>query len=365
MLAPEIISRYLQGEEVALPLEQIASALAELQDATPPARRLAEKHRLNLLVQMSNPALIDQTTATLREFTQTYPGRAHMLVLNPYSEEEELTAAVSVLQAQSGDKAIISGEQVLFLASGTRVGEVAALVGPLLQAELPVCYWFVNGIPADTPLLEQLRARELLLLFDSSRAEDLGITLARANALLEEGLRLSDLNWTRLAPWRTALEEVLARAANLRCNKISFTLGGALEENNLGQAAILLSWIAHRLGWELIETLDYAQGCFRAVWEKAGGEIVAEIKSQPEALPELQALELAMSIDGKAMAAQLVLQAQGATPHIEVSFDEAEQARRSYEFQTPALAELLRREFERQTLPAEYREVLALATKLV
>lgn len=364
MLAPEIINRYLRGEEVSLPPTQIAFTLAELQSAIPHAQRLAEMQRLHLLVQMSSPALIDQTTVSLREFTQKYPSRAFMLVLAPHSEEEELTAAVSTLLAQE-NSATTSSEQILLLASGARVGEVAALVLPLLQVELPVCYWFVDGIPADTPLLEQLRTRDPFLLFDSAQAEDLGLTLARANALAEENLRLSDLNWIRLAPWRTAVTEVLAQVASRRLEKVTLTFGGALDENNLGQSALLLSWLAQSLGWELMETLDYAQGSFRAVWTNAGSEIIAEIKSQSEGSPELHALELVMTNAGETSTAQLVLQAGASTPHIAVHLEAAPQTQRTYELQTLPLAELLQQEFERKTFPAGYREVLALATKLV
>lgn len=355
----EIVDRFLRGEEISLPLAQIVDTFAALQPAAPPERRA-------FVVQMSNPALIDQIAITLRELAQTEPCFAMMLVLNPHSEENELTATVSALLAQQEGRSIVNGEQFLLVAGGASVERAVPLALPLLQNNLPLCYWLVQGIPADTPLLEQLRARAPLMIIDSSQTEDLGITLARANALLEENARLSDLNWARLAPWRVVLEEALAQPQFHDLEKISFTLGGTvLDENHLGQPILLLSWLAHRSGWEVLETLDYTQGRFRVVWEKEGREIVAEIQNKDDAPTELLAIELSARLAEPAATAQLELQAGASDSSVRIVASHAKQAVREHEFQMPSVAELLRQELERQTNAADYGVVLALATKLI
>lgn len=355
----EIVDRFLRGEEISLPIAQIVETLAALQPAAPPERRA-------VVVQMSNPALIDQIALTLRELAQTEPCFAMMLVLNPHSEEDELTATVTALLTQHEGRSIVNGEQFLLVAGGASVEHAVPIALPLLHNDIPLCYWLVQGIPADTPLLEQLRTRTPVVIIDSSQTEDLGITLARANALLEENTRLSDLNWARLAPWRVVLEEALSQPQFHELEKISFTLGGAvLDENHLGQPVLLLSWLAHRLGWELLETLDYAQGRFRVVWEKEGREIVAEIKTKADAPTELHAIELCAHFAESPATAQLELQAGASDSSVRIVATYAKQTARQHEFQMPALAELLRQELERQTNAADYGVILALATKLI
>ncbi len=364
MPSPEIIERFLRGEELPLAVDHIAAELEQLWQALPAERMPTRDYHLNLLVQMSNPALIDQTTATLREFAQIHPCRVLLLVLNLHSEQEELSASVTALLAQKEGGQVARCEQIMLLASGgVSVARAVALALPLVSAELPVAYWFVQGIPAETPLLTRLRNQMPRLMFDSFMTEDLGITLARAHTLFESTPQLGDLNWQRLAPWRAILEEALAKPECKHLEKISFILGGEiLDENHIGQPVLLMSWLAQRLEWELVETLDYVRGTFRAVWEKDGREIVAEIKNTNTQAQELNALELTTDFAGQQTVLTFARVDSGTSSALQIVL-----AHETCKQDLPALEmhELLRQEFERKTDAKYYQETLELATKLI
>lgn len=364
MPTSEIAERFLRGEEAPLAVDQIETDLSRLWQAAPVAR----DYKLTLLVQMSSPSLIDQTAVALRAFAQTQSCRMLLLVLNPHSEQEELTASVTAIISPP-----IASEQILLLASGASVTHVVALAAPLVRAEAPLVYWFAQGIPEETPLLALWLNKAPQIVFDSLSVEDLGLTLARAHELFESTSRLVDLNWQRLAPWLAVLEEIFAKpetASSLaNIEKISFFVGGeALDENQISEPVLLLSWLAQRLGWELIETFDYAQGAFRGVWEKDGREFGAEIKNTSAATTELRALSLTarageeqivLSIARAESAAGEVLQAK-----LVRGAQETELLKRPIGV-APTIADILLGKMERQAYEPNYQTTLALATRLI
>ncbi|NUO78479.1 glucose-6-phosphate dehydrogenase assembly protein OpcA [candidate division KSB1 bacterium] len=373
MPSSDIIERFLQSEELPVAVDQIESELAKLWRAVPTDRNLTRVCESNLLVQISSPALIDYVAAAVRALGRQHPCRALVLVMNPHAEEEELSASITaLLDAKEAGQRVRGCEQILLLASGQRVQQVSELAFPLVLADLPLRYWFAQGIPEETPLLERLLANEAHVIIDSLTVEDLGITLARANALFDKAKHLGDLNWQRLAPWRIQLEEILAKpeAANLAedAARLSFVLGNeVLDENQIGQPLLLMSWLAQRFGWELVETLDYVKGSFRCVWEKEGREIVVEIKNTEAAAQELVAFELAGSPEQQ-IALLMTRVTSGASFSLQTVL--ARNGENVLQQQTPAqpapaFAELLLHEFERATVDQSYKETLALATKLI
>ncbi len=374
MSSPNIVERFLRGEELPVAADQIENVLAMLWQAVPAERNITRASEINLLAQMSSPALIDRTAAIVREFSKRHPCRALLLVLNPGSEQEELTSSVTPLfDSQDAGQKITGGEQILIIASGQRARQASALASPLVLPDLPVAYWFVQGIPAEAPLLESVLEKDPRVIFDSLTVEDLGITLARANALFEKNRYAGDLNWQRLAPWLTQLEEIFAKpeAASLTAGiaSLSFVIGGEiLDENQIGQPALLMSWLAQRFGWELVETLDYVKGAFRSVWEKERREIVVEIKNTNAAMKELCALEFVARSAQEQSTLTITRVENGARFSLQTVL--SRDGQNSLQQQTPthappALAELLLREFEREAIDESYKKTLTLATKLI
>ncbi len=374
MPSSDIIERFLQSEELPVAVDQIESELAKLWEAVPGDRNLTRVCQSNLLVQIGSPEFIDHVAAAVREFARQHPCRALLLVMNPHAEEEELSASVAaLLDAKEAGQQIMACEQILLLASGQRAQQVSELAFPLVLADLPLWYWFAQGIPEETPLLDRLLANEAHVLIDSLTVEDLGVTLARANALFDRAKHLGDLNWQRLAPWRMQLEEILAKpeAASLveDVARLSFVLGNEmLDENQIGQPVLLMSWLAQRFGWELVETLDYVKGSFRCVWEKEGREIVVEIKNSEAATKELVAFELAAGSPEQQIALLMTRVESGASFSLQsVLLRNGENVlqQKTPAYPAPAFAELLLHEFERESVDQSYREALALATKLI
>lgn len=374
MSSPEILQRFLRGEELAVAVDQIENVLAMLWQAAPAERNLTRVCETNLIVQMSSPALIEQAAALVREFAKRHPCRALLLALNPDSEENETAASVTPLfQAHDDARSTTGSELILVIAGGENVREAYASASALVLPDMPAAFWFVQGIPAETPLLESRLEKEPRLIFDSNTVEDLGITLARAHALLEKGKHVADLNWQRLAPWRTQLEKALGtpEGSGLTENaeKIVLLVGGeVLDEKRIGAAVLIISWLAQRGAWKLIETLEYADGGFRALWEAAGGEVVSEIRLAESAAGDLHALELTAHAANEKVVLQITRGGNAAGNMLQATLSRNAQnvlPVSIVEHEQPGLQELFLHEFERAGRDEVYKEILALATQLV
>jgi glucose-6-phosphate dehydrogenase assembly protein OpcA len=374
MSSPEILQRFLRGEELAVAVDQIENVLAMLWQAVPAERNLTRARETNLIVHMNSPALIEQATALVREFAKRHPCRALLLALNPYSEENEMAAAVTPLfHAHDDTRSVTGSELILIIAGGEKVREVYPAASALVLPDLPAAFWYVQGIPAETPLLEGLLEKEPRLVFDSNSVEDLGVTLARAHALLEKNKHVADLNWQRLAPWRTQLEKVLStpEGSGLAENaeKIVLHVGGEiLDEKRIGAAVLMMSWLARRGDWKLVETLDYAECGFRALWETAGREVVSEIMLADTAASDLHALELSAHAANEKVVLHLARAENAAGFALQTTLSRHAQNLlpvSTLEHVQPSLQELFIHEFERADRDEVYKDTLALATQLV
>lgn len=374
MSSSNIVERFLRGEELAVAADQIENVLAMLWQAVPAERNVMRVCERNLIVQMRSPALIEQTAALVREFSKRHPARALVLALDAQSEEDGLTSYVTPLFDENIEtQQNRASEQILVIASGQKAREVYALVSTFVLPDVPATFWFVQGIPSETPLLERLLEKDPRVVFDSSMPEDLGLTLARANALLEKNKHVADLNWQRLASWVTQLQEALRapEGASLAENaeKITLLLGGeVLDEKQIGAAVLLMSWLARHGGWQLVETIEYVEGRLRAAWEKAGREIVAEIKLAEKTERELQALELTARGADEEIVLKIVRTEQAAGYVLQTTLSRNGQnvfSPTASAYSSRSIIEMLLHESEQAGRDEVYKETLALATQLI
>lgn len=186
---------------------------------------------LTLLILSSEEAQADATAAAVGAARQ-HPMRIVTLIPRPGGRETRLDAEVSV----GGDDG--PGEVAVLRLRGELSQHASSVAIPLLLSDTPVvAYWphTAPEVPEDDPIGRHAQRR----ITDSATSEDAIGELRRRKAGYRPGD--TDLTWTRLTPWRSAL----ASALDQPTARISGATVTAEEDN---PSALLLSlWLHHCL----------------------------------------------------------------------------------------------------------------------
>jgi len=369
------LSDLLQGQRLQLEVDDVAGAVRELgEQVVPPVARRCE---LNLVALLSDVHLTELVMETVGEFSPPHPNRTLIALAEPEAEADEQSAYLSV-QVLPGTTTICCEQITLRTRGAKAVQALPQKMWPFLVASQPILFWSVQGLPESSALLDRLQKTSAHLVFDTALAAELGITLARANELVEDwqaGI-LVDLNWLRLAPWREAIAQALTHPEVQRqtgtVQKVSMTFGGGeLDEVRLGQPALCMSWLAAHLGWQLVESLSYQQNAFHATWEHQGGEIACEISASAE--PSAELLSFTLYIQGSAgdktlsVNKSVAQEASRLTGILQAAAAGGSENNELVQTSLPetALAQLLWQAYAQPGHDTEYEKVLRLATKLV
>lgn len=203
---------------------------------------------LNLVVvtDARDRAAVSEVVA---ELTVTHPCRAVVVLADPESSEEGISAEVSAqCHISLGKRKQVCSEMVILTARGASVAESHTVVSALVNSDLPTCLWWRVSTPPEGHLFDQLAETCNHLVLDSrlliQRSE-----ARSAHALLATGGRQSvgDLSWGRLNPWRAALAalyDVPSYRPHLdRLGLISIECNPSTPE-----PLLLAGWLAGRLG---------------------------------------------------------------------------------------------------------------------
>jgi glucose-6-phosphate dehydrogenase assembly protein OpcA len=193
------------------------------------------------------------------ELVLRHPARVILLDLcRPEKGEEAMTAAVSAVCF----RATPDGEQVccevITLRSPLGASRaLASAVLPLLIPDLPVYLWWSGDADFGSPLFELLQGALDGMLYDlrrlTRRKEDL-LFLRRLGGAPHPGLRLGDLGWVRLQPWREMTSRLFDPAScgserpDVREFQLRFQRDAAAREWILSDAVFYAGWIAAVLG---------------------------------------------------------------------------------------------------------------------
>lgn len=186
---------------------------------------------LSLLILTDEESQADATAGAVAAARQ-HPMRIITLIPRPGRSEPRIDAEVSV----GGDDG--PGEVAIIRLRGGMAEHANSVAIPLLLSDTPVvAFWPVSPpqIPAEDPIGRHAQRR----ITDAASAEDPLRELAARRVGYRPGD--TDLAWTRLTPWRTALAAVFDQPPG----KVS---GGhvAAEAGN-PSASLLALWLSYRL----------------------------------------------------------------------------------------------------------------------
>jgi glucose-6-phosphate dehydrogenase assembly protein OpcA len=249
---------------------------------------------VNLVVVTDGRAAVPEVGATLVDIAASAPGRMIVVAPDPFAPDG-LDAWPSVQcragggmtlprvewsgperrdpgrppssycgpdrRAPAPHAAQVCCEQVTVEARGATVGELPAIVRPLLVTDLPALLWWRAPLPAESSVLDRLAREVQVVVVDTTRGAVWadGVTpggdpLAAVSGLLarreapDASWTMRDLAFARLTPWReltAALFDIIA------CREVLGRLTAVSVAGRPGapEVRLYLGWLASRLGW--------------------------------------------------------------------------------------------------------------------
>jgi glucose-6-phosphate dehydrogenase assembly protein OpcA len=240
-------------------LEAELSALWRSVAEGPGSQAVIRACALNLLVYVESEEEGREVSNVISQVTLQNPCRAIVMIIEPISSRTAVTAWISAHchLPVAGEKQVCS-EEISVAASGDAVADLASVVVPLTVSGLPVYLWWRAGRYQPLPPFNQILRISDHVFVDSARFPDPPADLSSFSAQVEKSsgdIAFSDLNWTRLTPWRelvaqcfdpAELHPCLERLSEVRVEYERGPDGGA---GGLGRALLITGWLAGRLGW--------------------------------------------------------------------------------------------------------------------
>lgn len=261
----------------------------------------------NLIVFVSDSAAAARTTDRVIELTASRPGRVILVDVEP-GTEDRLDAWVSIYCRPSGDRQVC-GELITLAVQGGLRDAVDTSVIALLASDLPVYLWWIGELDQDDRLFQRLSRSVSRVIVDSASFSNTEAALATL-AGLPHDLRLSDLAWARLTPWRRTLARLwdapgLAESLHhIRAVHVDYTAEAAPARAE--QALLLVGWLADRLGWQLKAVSASSPGTYHTQWRRGTWEGVVTITPHTgDALPVGEIYGLSIEADPNAPLTEL------------------------------------------------------------
>lgn len=218
---------------------------------------------VNIVVVARREVHALRAARTIATLAMRHPSRAIVVLGNIHEKGPAEIALHAQLPSVIGEGAepersgLVYNERILVRARGPVEDRIASIVVPLLVPDLPLFLWWT-----ETPALGSAHFNELVSLAsrlvvdsaDFARPERTVAELTNA-CVTERRCALTDLNWTRLTPWRELLTQFFdvpawrALLDDIDGVRISFAVDADGREIQPSQALLLVGWLASRLGW--------------------------------------------------------------------------------------------------------------------
>lgn len=229
------------------------------------ARTVARAAVLNLVVYADREMHARRAAASTARLSDRHPSRAIIVLGDRVREGARVAIELRCQVPRADDTAQVCYEQVFARVKGDADDRIASVVIPLLVPDLSVFLWWTGTPPHDTKRFDDLIALADRLIVDSADFarpdKTLPIVADLARTHRGRGVGVTDLNWTRLTPWRelvAAFFDVVAwRPCLDEITGIRVGFGVDMEGRDIhpSQALLLIGWLASRLGWQSMEAL--------------------------------------------------------------------------------------------------------------
>ena len=193
----------------------------------------------------------------IRAQSLRHPNRT--VIISNGSNGADVKPAVTVridAQVSGTDHTRVVFEEIDIVSSGS--DQMVSLVLTLLLPDLPVVLVWYGEAPFGNTLFPQLEKLADRILIDTASFGSPAQDLVKLAQMLDQRYDISDLNWSRLTPWRELTAQFFdtkALQAHLRrLDRVVMRYeANDGHPTNLPQALLLAGWLTAQLGWTLIE----------------------------------------------------------------------------------------------------------------
>lgn len=144
---------------------------------------------------------------TIAGLMHGHPSRAIVIRMQPGASLPLEARVLAQCWMPFGKRQQICCEQIEIVTTADMLGEAAAVVRGLTVPDLPVVLYCRDTEVLFTPEFAQLLPLAGKLIVDSGRAED-SVAMLRFLTTVPRRLRVADLAWTRLTPWREVIAQI-------------------------------------------------------------------------------------------------------------------------------------------------------------
>jgi glucose-6-phosphate dehydrogenase assembly protein OpcA len=207
---------------------------------------------MNFVVFTSTPSSEPEITTALADISEQSPGRMIVLIRDRDLPSSKLHSWVNALcHLASGGRKQICCEQIMIHAGERDVAQWSSMVLPLLIPDLPVFLWWKDRPDAARDLLHEIAESCDRMIIDTQDSPNYSDIVSLMNARGVD-LAISDLNWSRITPWRLGLagfyDHPQCRISMDDLVRIEIDSRSPYE--TAGQSHLLLAWLASSLQWE-------------------------------------------------------------------------------------------------------------------
>lgn len=220
---------------------------------------------LTLVIYAQGAKEARRLVGVIESLGSMHPSRAIVLDPESSSDGDPLVAYIATHTFES--RGVVShAEEILLRARSSAVDHLPGLVLPLIVSGLPSYLWWTREPPWRSTSFEAMVDGFDRLVIDTSDMDHSAGSLVALDDLMyrkKSSVAISDLNWTRQAPWRDLVAQFFdgpterAYLAGIDRVTIEYAAGNEADEPNVAGAYLFAGWLASRLGWQS-ETMQYS-----------------------------------------------------------------------------------------------------------
>lgn len=235
----------------------IEAELAKRTASAAEGAAISRTRALNLIVYVGDASEAAAVARSIEPIAEAHPMRVIQLMLDPKTPETEVDAWVDLDCGEQVAGRLLCSERIALLANPESSERMVSAVNALIGADMPVALWWRAGSPFLSRVFKGLTPLVDKIVVDSIRFGDGPAsldTLHRLNGLRGGRTALADMNWHRIATWRSTLAAcfddpaILALLPRFDRSEIVFSLGPKAKTAPPSARSLLLAgWTVSRL----------------------------------------------------------------------------------------------------------------------
>lgn len=221
-----------------------------------------DRGTLNRSLTMNLIAVTDPDhEATMRDVVdqlpRRHPCRAFVVIVDKACSSIETTIAAQAQDRPGGREIVL--EQITLRSSLDDFHKLAGVIRPLLVSDIPTHHYWATALPKRLDRLHILGDLADQVLLDSRLFDDPLVDLGRVQSVEhgvgEQDLRITDLTWFRVRPWRRALAEAFEQFSWDRSEPTEVRIATPQNPSAIAAGLHLSVWLRQRLAARIASTI--------------------------------------------------------------------------------------------------------------